>query len=122
MRSRVVYSLSHSDDSMRVDGRMTAIIVLLDVFHVHCLGNSGKLVNILGVVEEVGILSNEFLVSLKVDHVHLKLIGGETEVLVSHNTLLVLSKIQRSRKERKMENRGKRRRKKGEGGLLIRFK
>ena len=41
----------HRDDAIRVDGRMTSVVMLLDVVHVDRIRHSGHLVDILGVVE-----------------------------------------------------------------------
>ena len=55
----------NGDDPIRVDDRMTPVIMLLDVVHVDRVWHTRQLVNILGVVEEVWVLANETFVALE---------------------------------------------------------
>ena len=55
----------NGDDPIRVDGRMTPVIMLLDVIHVNRVGHTRQLVNVLCVVEEVWVLANETFVALE---------------------------------------------------------
>ena len=56
---------------MRVDARVTAEVMVLDVLHVHGFSYPGELVYIFGVVEQVWVLTYELLVAFEVNHIHL---------------------------------------------------
>lgn len=57
MWSRVVDVRATRDDPERIDRRVAAVVMLLNVLHVHRAANSRDLEYFFGVVEDVGILS-----------------------------------------------------------------
>lgn len=57
MRGRVVDVGATRDDSERIDRRVAAVVMLLNVLHVHRAANSGDLEYFFGVVEDVGIFA-----------------------------------------------------------------
>lgn len=57
MWSRVVNIGTLRNDPEWIDGRMAAVVMVLDVLHVDSAANSGDLENVLGVVEDVGIFA-----------------------------------------------------------------
>lgn len=71
MLGGVVNRLTHWDNAEGVDGRMAAVVMLLDMVHVDSATDAGVLEQIFRVVEQVGILADELLVSLEVDDVDL---------------------------------------------------
>lgn len=72
MRRGVVNGVPQGNDAKGVNRWMTAIVMLLDVVHVHCWRHSGDLVHILEVVEHVGVFTNKLLVALEMNNIHLQ--------------------------------------------------
>jgi hypothetical protein len=54
-----------------VDSWMATIVMLLDVVHVDCIPNRLDLKQLFGVVEQVGVLANQLLVTLEVYNINL---------------------------------------------------
>lgn len=71
VRCGVVNLLPHRNDTEWVDGRMTPIIMVLDMVHIDSSSDAGNLEQILRVVEQVGVLTDELLVGFEVDDVDL---------------------------------------------------
>lgn len=55
--SRVVDIRTLRNNPERIDARVAAVVMPLDVLHVHRAANSGDLEDILGVVEEIGVFT-----------------------------------------------------------------
>mmetsp|Transcript_20721 Transcript_20721/g.58992 ORF Transcript_20721/g.58992 Transcript_20721/m.58992 type:complete len:230 (+) Transcript_20721:99-788(+) len=71
MREGEVDAWPNRHDAERVDGRVRAVVVLLDVVHVHGLRDAVQLVDLARVVDEVGVVRDALLVALEVAVVHL---------------------------------------------------
>lgn len=45
------------NDTKWIDGRMASIVMLLDMFHVHCTAHPSNLENILCVIEKIRVFA-----------------------------------------------------------------
>lgn len=71
MRSRVVNVRANRNNSQWIHGRMASIIMPLNVFHVHSAAHPGDLENVFGVIEQIGVLSDQLLVALEMNCINL---------------------------------------------------
>lgn len=71
MRRRVIGTRSVGNDSQRVDGRMASVVVPLDVLYVHGGAHSLDLEQVLRIVEQIRVLSDQCLVAFEVDSIDL---------------------------------------------------
>lgn len=83
VRGREVGVGADGHDPELVDGRVAPIVVLLDVVHVDRVPDGLHLEQLLGVVEDVGVLADALLVALEVHHIHL---GTKTRAGMSGET------------------------------------
>jgi hypothetical protein len=70
MWRRVVNVLPTGNNPIRIDARMTPIVMLLDMLHVYRRTNPRNLKQILRIVEQIRALPDKLLVALKVHHIH----------------------------------------------------
>lgn len=71
MRGGEVNAWAQRDDPERIDGRMAAVIMPLDVLHVDRAAHARDLVDLLGVIEDIWVLSQQLLVAFEVDGINL---------------------------------------------------
>lgn len=71
MGRREVNIRAMRNDSIWINGRVTSIIVLLDVIHVHCAAHARNLEDLFCVIEQVWVLSQQFLVAFEVNSIYL---------------------------------------------------
>lgn len=71
VRCGVVHRLTHRDNTGGVDRRMTTIVVILNMVHIDSPTDTWNLKQLLGVIEQIGILTNQLLVRLEVNKVNL---------------------------------------------------
>lgn len=71
MRRRVVNIRAKRNDAKWINRRMASIVMPLDVFHVDCTTDPRHLKNVFGVIEEIRVLTKQFLVTLEVDSINL---------------------------------------------------
>lgn len=60
------------DNPVGIYGWMASIVVLPYVLHVDCATDPRNLVDVLGVIEQIWIFSEELLVALEVNCIHLE--------------------------------------------------
>lgn len=71
MRRRVINIGAKRNDSKRIDSRMASIIMLLYMFHMNRAAYPFGLVYVFGVIEQIWILSQQFLVAFEVNCINL---------------------------------------------------
>lgn len=81
MRRRVINIGAKRNDSKWIDCRMASIIMLLDMFHMNRATYSFSLVYIFGVIEQIWILSQQFLVAFEVNCINLNL---ESKIMITN--------------------------------------
>lgn len=70
------------DNPVGVYGRMASVVVLPDVLHVDSAADARDLVDVLGVVEQVWVFSQELLVAFEVNGIDLCVINRSGQVYV----------------------------------------
>jgi len=71
MRSIIIDVWAHRDNPVWIYGRVTSIVALPNVLHVHRAANARNLVDVLGVIEQIWIFPYKLLVAFEVNRVNL---------------------------------------------------
>src|SRR3546814_8782078 len=66
VRRGVVYGRPLGHDAAGVHRLMASVVVVLDVMQVHCVGDTGHLVELAGVAPQVGVVDETLPVALEV--------------------------------------------------------
>lgn len=73
MRGRVVNTWANRNYAKWIDSSTISIVIPLDEFHVDCTTDARDLENVLDVIEQIRVLTYQFLVTLEVDSINLSL-------------------------------------------------
>lgn len=71
MGRRIINVWSKRNDSIWIDGRVTSIIMALDMLHIDSASHARDLIYVFGIIEQIRILSKQFLVALEVNSINL---------------------------------------------------